>query len=133
MRAVLKRSIKMRSTNYYYLAAVLLPLFLLHCEKPVSYDLPPADPGNGGLRLPGGFAAVVVAEELPGQARHLAIRDNGDIYVNMRRRTPEGGNIALRDTDGDGKADVFKSFGHYRIHPVLIYPLAVLPAARSPY
>ncbi|MEM8888780.1 MAG: PQQ-dependent sugar dehydrogenase [Bacteroidota bacterium] len=104
----------MRLTNYYFYAALLLPLFLLQCNEPVSYDLPPADPDNGGLRLPGGFSAVVVAEELPGQARHLAIRDNGDIYVNMRRKTPEGGNIALRDTDGDGKADLFESFGQYR-------------------
>lgn len=77
-----------------------------------SSNLPEGDPDNGGLALPGGFDALVVADSI-GRARHLAIRDNGDIYVKLRAVTPEGGNVALRDTNQDGKADIIQSFGDY--------------------
>jgi len=50
-----------------------------------------------GLLLPPGFHANVVAEGL-GPIRHMAIRDNGDIYVSTRhgRDEPSLGIIALR-------------------------------------
>ena len=38
---------------------------------------------NGGLIMPDGFEAVVVVDSLPGHARHLAVNDNGDIYVKL--------------------------------------------------
>ena len=42
---------------------------------------PPAcDPDSGGLKLPQGFCALVVADEL-GAARHLTVGANGDLYV----------------------------------------------------
>ena len=37
---------------------------------------------NGGLVLPPGFKATVIADDL-GKARGIAIRDNGDIYVSL--------------------------------------------------
>ena len=74
--------------------------------------LPDGDPGNGGLLLPGNFEAVVVADSL-GSARHLAINDNGDIYVKLRASYPDGSNVAMRDEDNDGKADIIKRFGVY--------------------
>ena len=40
---------------------------------------------NGGLFLPDGFEATVVVDSLPGRARHLAVNDNGDIYVKANR------------------------------------------------
>ena len=54
-----------------------------------------AEPDN--LVLPAGFHASVVAEGL-GPVRHLAVRDNGDIYVSTshRRDQPSAGIIALR-------------------------------------
>jgi glucose/arabinose dehydrogenase len=67
---------------------------------------------NGGLFLPDGFEALVVVDSV-GPARHLAVRDNGDIYVKLRVATGNMGNIALRDTTNDGKADVFQRFGDY--------------------
>jgi glucose/arabinose dehydrogenase len=67
------------------------------------------EPGNGGLVLPAGFCAVVVADEL-GRARHLAVADNGDVYVRMRNDSLGGGIVALRDTTGDGRADVIERF-----------------------
>ncbi len=62
--------------------------------------------------LPGNFAAVVVVDSL-GSARHLAVNDNGDIYVKLRASYHDGSNVALRDEDNDGKADIIKKFGVY--------------------
>ncbi len=75
-------------------------------------NLPAPDPDNGGLQLPEGFAALVVADNL-GVARHLAVRDNGDVYVALRRLQDGHGIVALRDTNGDGRADVIERFGEF--------------------
>jgi glucose/arabinose dehydrogenase len=50
-----------------------------------------------GLILPPGFHASVVADGL-GPIRHMAIRQNGDIYISTRhgRDTPSTGILALR-------------------------------------
>jgi len=70
------------------------------------------DPEAGGLTLPEGFCASVFADDV-GAARHLAVRDNGDVFValNARRGGAGGGVLALRDTDGDGRADTRERFG----------------------
>jgi glucose/arabinose dehydrogenase len=67
--------------------------------------------------LPPGFAATVFAQGLP-TPRHLAVADNGDVYVALRSgrakfvTTDEPGGIAaLRDSDGDGIADIHRVFG----------------------
>jgi glucose/arabinose dehydrogenase len=81
--------------------------------------LPACDPDNGGITLPPGFCALVVHEGGIGEARHLVVNTNGDIYVILRRGvrpSPKepfapGGIMALRDTNGDGKADVTEKFG----------------------
>src|SRR5690606_30837390 len=64
---------------------------------------------NGGLLLPQGFEAIVVVDSI-GPARHMAVNDNGDIYVKLRASSPEGSIVALRDTTGDGRADVIVRF-----------------------
>ncbi len=71
-----------------------------------------ADDLNGGLFLPGGFEALVVTEGV-GPSRHIAVNDNGDIYVKLRTATGRNGNVALRDEDNDGKADIIERFGDY--------------------
>ena len=76
-----------------------------------SNDLPAVNDKNGGLFLPEGFEATVVVDSLPGRARHLAINDNGDIYVKARFADKGESVIALRDTNGDGRADIIKRFG----------------------
>ena len=71
------------------------------------------DRDNGGLTLPPGFCAVVVAKNV-GLARHMAVRPNGDLYValnNSRSGDVIGAVLALRDTDGDARADVQLRFG----------------------
>lgn len=67
------------------------------------------DPDNGGLALPSGFCATVVADDV-GQTRHLTVRENGDIYVRLREKKNGGSIAALRDTDGDGQADNIEYF-----------------------
>ena len=76
-------------------------------------ELPAGELGNGGLFLPDNFKAVVVVDSLEGRARHIAVNDNGDIYVKSRFSNAEGRNVAMRDTNGDGKADVIEKFGKY--------------------
>ena len=71
-----------------------------------------ADSLNGGLFLPGGFKALIVTEGV-GPSRHIAVNKNGDIYVKLRTATGRNGNVALRDTNGDGKADIIERFGDY--------------------
>ncbi|WP_084523707.1 c-type cytochrome [Adhaeribacter aquaticus] len=75
--------------------------------------LPAGDSDNGGLFLPGDFEAIAVVDSLKGAARHLTVNNNGDIYVKLRFPDSEGGNAALRDTNGDGKADIIQHFDDY--------------------
>lgn len=71
--------------------------------------LPDAD--NGGLILPEGFSALVVADTL-GAGRHIAVRKNGDIYLALRRLKNGNGLVALRDEDGDGHADIINYYAN---------------------
>lgn len=92
------------------LVSVLSAFILTQCNQVKEVQLPPGDSDNGGLFLPEGFEAVVVVDSI-GSSRHLAVNNNGDIYVKMRYAHPEGENIVLRDTTNDGKADILKRFG----------------------
>src|SRR5215472_15868936 len=79
-----------------------------------------ACPGDdGGLRLPPGFCATVFADGI-GHARHLAVAQNGVVYVNTwsgsyypPNETPHEGGflVALQDKSGSGKANVIERFG----------------------
>ena len=59
---------------------------------------------DAGVRLPAGFDAEVIADNL-GRGRHLTVRANGDIYLRLRALRDGAGVVALRDTDGDGRPD----------------------------
>lgn len=95
---------------YLYLFYAILMIVLPGCRQE---SLPPGDEDQGGLVLAEGFEALVVADSI-GKARHIAVSDDGFIYVKLRR-PHEGiyGNVALRDTTGDGKADEVRYFGTY--------------------
>ena len=58
-------------------------------EQKVS-NLPTADLNNGGISLPENFGAVVVADST-GRARHIAVNDNGDVFIKLRRLANEVG------------------------------------------
>ena len=79
---------------------------------------------NAGLTLPDGFCATIFADSL-GHARHIAVADNGDVYITIEGTAPPappapGGKvtprpavsvIALRDSNGDGKVDAKVNIG----------------------
>lgn len=103
----------MRMTRRWKASALSTLVVAGACAGPDTAALPPCDPGNGGITLPEGFCATVVADGL-GRIRHLAVRDDGDIFVALyesRDQPGTGGVLALRDTTGDGKADVTVRFG----------------------
>src|SRR5215217_4000609 len=67
---------------------------------------------NGGLKLPTGFAASVIARNL-GVARHMAVNSKGDIYVKMDNVKNAGGIIELSPKGSAPaiKKTVFGDFG----------------------
>lgn len=69
---------------------------------------------DSNLILPGGFTSTIVADSL-GSSRHLTVNSNGDIYVKLKEPKEKTGlgNVALRDLDGDGRADSIVRFGKY--------------------
>jgi glucose/arabinose dehydrogenase len=92
-----------------------------HAQNPLPPGLHPTE-CSAGLQLPDGFCATVFAEGANG-ARHIVVAPNGDVFVNTEpargRRAGSGASsasstgviLALRDTDGDGKADIQRRFG----------------------
>ena len=62
--------------------------------------------GNGGLNLPTGFCATVFADKV-GAPRHIVVTASGDVYTMLSG----GAVLALRDTNGDGHADMRATFG----------------------
>jgi glucose/arabinose dehydrogenase/mono/diheme cytochrome c family protein len=73
---------------------------------------------NGGITLSPGFCATVFADNI-GHVRHMAVAPNGVLYVNtwsgryFHNDTPPAGGflVALKDSKGEGKADVIERFG----------------------
>ena len=66
---------------------------------------PQCDPDDGGLVLPDGFCALVVARDV-GAARHLAVAGNGDVFVAYRglwlaSASDSFSTTGVRDASGD--------------------------------
>lgn len=106
------------------LALSLIALAPLAAEGQTRAARPAADPhcasDNGGIVLARGFCATVFADSLGGP-RHLTVAPNGDVFVALQGgRSGSGGVIALRDTDGDGRADVREKFGDFRSSEVAL-------------
>ena len=89
----------------------ILSTFLFRCVQ--KSNLPTGDSDNSGLFLPDGFEVVVVADRI-GRARHLDVNKNGDIYVKLTDAKQDSGNVAIRDSNNDGKADHIAYFGDYK-------------------
>ena len=74
--------------------------------------------GDAGLSLPPGFCATVFADGL-GHVRHMTVREDGAVFANTwsgryfanSPPPPAGFFIALRDGDGDGRAEQVERFG----------------------
>jgi glucose/arabinose dehydrogenase len=100
----------MNKTSFTFLAGLV-------CSVIASFGaLPMPDADDAGLTLPPGFRALIYADNLVvGQKvgnshenlRGLAVAPNGDVFAKGHY----GQIFALRDTNGDGRADVIEKFG----------------------
>jgi glucose/arabinose dehydrogenase len=121
-----------RLTRRYILGTTLLATSALALPGCTDEATPPAmgaqtacAPDNGGITLPEGFCAVVVADSV-GRARHIEVAANGDILLAMNntrgsdRSLVPGGVAVLRDLDGDGGADEVHRFGENGGNEVLL-------------
>lgn len=82
-----------------------------HSVSGEKTDLCPAD--NAGLILPKGFCATVFAD-VEGAPRHIAVATDGTVYLNAAIRhgkVADGPIVGLKDTNGDGRADIVVRFG----------------------
>ena len=70
------------------------------------------DASNDGLKLPQGFMALQVADNL-GVARHLTVAPNGDIFVKLDKLKDGKGIYLLRDANKDGRAELMQGFGNF--------------------
>ena len=106
----------MRLRELAFAACTCIPISTA-CGSAQEAGVPACEPDNAGLTLPDGFCAIVVADTV-GRARHLAVAANGDVIVALARQrgrdgSPpiDGGVLVLRDTTGDGVADLRRKFG----------------------
>ena len=106
------------SKKYWVLVFLLLGFYLVSCssedqqtESTYTFNTNLISSANtAGLELVDGFEAEIFADSL-GRARHIVVRNNGDIYVALRELKDGHGIAALRDTDGDQLADRIEYFG----------------------
>lgn len=70
---------------------------------------PPAGPD---LKLPAGFAVQVFADNL-GEARHLVVTPQGNVFVRLGKLKDGNGIILLQDADKDGKVEKKSGFGNF--------------------
>lgn len=109
--------------------SVFLMALILSARQP---SVPKPDPDNGGITLPPGFRALVVADNLVAgkkvnnaaeRLRGIVVAPNGDIYAKGQSGTI----FALRDGNGDGRAEIVKEFGpgdggtHIALHDDWLY------------
>ncbi|HEY4149023.1 MAG TPA: PQQ-dependent sugar dehydrogenase [Chitinophagaceae bacterium] len=78
----------------------------------VAHDKPSQANADVPITLPTGFTSITVTSNL-GQARHLVVAANGDLFVKLNRLKGGKGIYRLHDSNGDGRADVITGFGNY--------------------
>lgn len=107
-------NIKLLRKYYRYLLFALPLIILVQCniqrDKNIQALVPDED--NGGIELPDGFNAIVVADNL-GRGRHIDVNENGDVYMALRQLNNGKGIVAIRDSTGDGRSDIVEYFGDY--------------------
>ncbi len=77
--------------------------------KPKTIEHSNAD--NAGLKLPKGFSALKVAENV-GRARHLTVSPKGNIYVKSSKLVDGKGILELQ-VNANGKGEIVKTFGTF--------------------
>ena len=97
----------MRFTIRHLIYGCLVPsLFLAASLSASAAASPVCDQDNGGIKLPPGFCALVVADNV-GAARHAVVAANGDLFIGLQ----DGGIVGLHDSTGNGHFDKKEKFG----------------------
>lgn len=118
MQQLLRKSATASRKALYLLTGLCMAGFIACAGTDGGGDKKTGDHGGSvpfadtSLKLPSGFSAVMVAENL-GNTRHIAVASNGLIYVKVGNLRKSKGIYLLQDTDGDGKADRVSSFGSF--------------------
>ena len=104
--------------NLFSISLIIgLMLFMTNClnagtNNPDTKTTITPDADNAGLKLPDGFNALIVANDI-GRSRHIAVTNQGEVYVKLNRAVNGKGILLLTDEDGDGRADKQIGFGNY--------------------
>src|SRR6202167_5950002 len=107
------------STISAFAVAILLASGAFPAGAAMAAGSAPACPtGDTGITLSPGFCATIFADNL-GHVRHLVVAPDGTLYANTwsgryfpNAPLPPGGFLlALKDTRGEGRADVVQRFG----------------------
>ncbi len=98
----------LRSRRFRPAAALLLLVLPAFAPILAAQGTVACTAGNGGLTLPAGFCAAVMADGV-GQVRQMAAAPGGVLYAAVREASE--GVLALRDRDGDGRVEERASFG----------------------
>lgn len=105
----------------FNLLLLLFILFFSACKKDKEKDdlevdgIPSSlipDVDNGTLKVPGGFGAITVSAAT-GRARHIAVNSKGDVFIKLSELKNGKGILVLKDSTGDGRADIETGFGNF--------------------
>jgi len=107
---------KQLSTRSALVALLLSTVFVTahagDTTKVAKKDLSENNPPDVAIKTPTGFTTAIYADGL-GSARHIAVNDNGDVYVKLAKKKDGKTIYRLQDTNNDGKADKMTGFGDY--------------------
>jgi len=87
-----------------FVIVLLTQLFLFSCES--------SPPPTGPLFLPEGFESTVFVDEISETTRHITVSSEGTVYTKFKKTSKEGALAAIKDIDGDGKADELMKFAN---------------------
>jgi len=90
--------------------AAIIGFIVLNACKNAADDSTPVNAANAGLTIPAGFNAAIVADNL-GEARHLVVTPQNDIYVHLA--SPKGGKGILVLHEAGDKATMKTSFADF--------------------
>lgn len=121
-----------RAWRVWALAWVLI----LSTAGAAAKNASPCDPGNGGITLPDGFCASVFADT-GSYPRHIWAAPGGVVYANLADTLDGGSILALKDNDGDGRADDRAVFGDHpgnsiAVHKGYLYASMISKIVRYP-
>jgi len=73
---------------------------------------PKTNADKAGLTLPAGFSASIVADNT-GEARHIAVTKEGDLYIKLGSAKGGNGILFLQDPDQNGRYQKKTGFADY--------------------